>query len=62
MRHLRMELVLQVQRLTEQWREEGVDVRAVATDVPFHTPLLEKLAGYSASRNTSDRGSDSEVE
>ena len=34
-----------VQRLTEQWREEGVDVRAVATDVPFHTPLLEKLAG-----------------
>ncbi|CAG8908826.1 unnamed protein product [Penicillium egyptiacum] len=34
-----------VQKLSERWREEGVEVRAVATDVPFHTPLLEKLAG-----------------
>ncbi|OQD98979.1 hypothetical protein PENVUL_c067G07669 [Penicillium vulpinum] len=33
-----------VQRISEQWYEEGIEVRAVATDVPFHTPLLEKLA------------------
>ncbi|CAI7639412.1 unnamed protein product [Penicillium glandicola] len=34
-----------IQKISEQWREEGIEVRAVATDVPFHTPLLEKLAG-----------------
>lgn len=33
-----------VHKISEQWREEGIEVRAVATDVPFHTPLLEKLA------------------
>ncbi|KGO52463.1 Acyl transferase/acyl hydrolase/lysophospholipase [Penicillium expansum] len=33
-----------VHKVSEQWREEGIEVRAVATDVPFHTPLLEKPA------------------
>nr|AAB49684.1 putative polyketide synthase [Penicillium griseofulvum] len=34
-----------VQKISQTWREEGIEVRPVATDVPFHTPLLEKLAG-----------------
>ncbi|KAJ5159287.1 uncharacterized protein N7500_008938 [Penicillium coprophilum] len=36
---------LAVQQLSQQWREKGIEVHAVATDVPFHTPLLAELAG-----------------
>ncbi|GKZ18416.1 type I Iterative Polyketide synthase (PKS) [Aspergillus brasiliensis] len=33
-----------VKQLSDQWREDGIEVRMVASDVPFHTPMLEKLA------------------
>ncbi|KAJ5769075.1 hypothetical protein N7520_003634 [Penicillium odoratum] len=34
-----------VQRISEKLREEGIEVRAISSDVPFHTPLLESLTG-----------------
>lgn len=33
-----------IKEISDLWREEEIEVRAVATDVPFHTPLLEPLA------------------
>ncbi|GKZ33612.1 type I Iterative Polyketide synthase (PKS), partial [Aspergillus brasiliensis] len=32
-----------VKQLSDQWREDGIEVRMVASDVPFHTPMLERL-------------------
>ncbi|SPB48697.1 unnamed protein product [Aspergillus niger] len=33
-----------IKQLSDRWREEGIEVRMVASDVPFHTPMLERLA------------------
>ncbi|OXV06462.1 hypothetical protein Egran_05770 [Elaphomyces granulatus] len=33
-----------IQELADAWKQEGIEVRQVASDVPFHTQLLSKLA------------------